>query len=196
MTDKTRYFLRVALVGAGGCLLFAAAGCIFGTSGSPRPSAVVPGQVPGPPDWATCTISLQKVQDSTDYSLAGARQSLQRIRKQTGWRDLHVVQTDQASIVCRGYFNSFSDSKAHVAFLGARELTCRASIFIKNMPVRAMPDLDHKRHNILGVSLCPDLCVNLAMTTWINLCLMKALIGCCTGNWFYPSFLSFSIMSI
>ena len=112
MTDKTRYFLRVALVGAGGCLLFAVVGCIFGTSGSRKPSAVVPGQVPGPPDWAVWTISLQKVQDSTDQSEARARQSLQRIQKQTGWRDLHVVQMDQLSIVCRGYFKSFADDKA------------------------------------------------------------------------------------
>ncbi len=112
MTDKTKYFSKLVLVGVSACLLFAVVGCIFGTPGSPRPSAVVPGQVPGPPDWANFTISLQRVQDITDQSLAGARQSLQRIRKQTGWRDLHVLQTDYASVVCRGYFRSFTDKKA------------------------------------------------------------------------------------
>ncbi|MCK4851008.1 MAG: hypothetical protein KAT11_06645 [Phycisphaerae bacterium] len=112
MSCKTKYFSKLVLVGVSAWLLFAAAGCIFGTPGSPRPSAVVPGQVPAPPDWATCTISLQKGQDSADQSEAGAHQSLERIRKQTGWRDLHVVRTDQVSIVCRGYFKSFTDEKA------------------------------------------------------------------------------------
>ncbi len=112
MISKTKYFSKFVLVGLSGWLLFATVGCFFGTSDSPRASAVTSGQVAGPPDWATCTISLQKAQDRADQSLAEARQSLQRIQKQTGWRDLHVLQTDQLSIVCRGYFKSYADDKA------------------------------------------------------------------------------------
>ena len=112
MSSKGKYFCKLALVGASGWLLFAVVGCNFGTPASKVESAAVRRKLPGPPDWATCTISLQKVQDRTDQSVAGARQSLQQIRKQTGWRDLHVLQTDQASVVCRGYFKSFADDKA------------------------------------------------------------------------------------
>lgn len=109
MTSQTKYFILV-VVSVG--LLFGTLGCIFGTPGSSKPSAVVGGGVSGPPDWATCAISLEKVRGSAEQSLAGARQSLQRIQNQTGWQDLHILQTEQLSIVCRGYFKSFTDDKA------------------------------------------------------------------------------------
>ncbi len=113
MTAKTKHLSRLALASLGLCFLFTSVGCIFGGPAGRGSSPNARRLPPGPPDWATCTIGLQRVQGGMNQGQAGAQHSLQRIRKQTGWRDLHVLRTDQLSVVCRGYFRSVDDDKAH-----------------------------------------------------------------------------------
>ena len=66
----------------------------------------------GPPDWAFCTVSVKDVVQTGGNDVGRAETELERIRQQTGWSDLHIVRTETTVKVCRGYFRSFSSSKA------------------------------------------------------------------------------------
>ncbi len=66
----------------------------------------------GYPQWATCTIGLRTIQAYSDESLARAEQIKNQIQEQTGWTDLHIIQSDRVIKICRGYFRSFSEKNA------------------------------------------------------------------------------------
>ena len=112
--SKNKWSLLLLFAGIASWVLMTISGCGHSGRVPTKRRAPLPGysQQPRPPDWANYTISLQTIQGSTDESLAHARQVLQQIQEQTGWRDLHVVQSDQLSLVCRGYFKEFGDDKA------------------------------------------------------------------------------------
>ena len=66
----------------------------------------------GPPDWAFCTVSVKDIVRTGADDLGRAKATVEQIRQQTGWSDLHIVQTETTIKICRGYFRSFSESKA------------------------------------------------------------------------------------
>ena len=124
--SKRRYFSALLFAGTGIWLLYIFAGCADNDrSVQPELPPSVLQQLGSVPPWATCTISLRNVLGAGEESLAQAQQLLQQIQKQTGWTDLHILQSEQASIVCRGYFKSFADDKAQQMLDEVRSYTDR-----------------------------------------------------------------------
>lgn len=108
MNERSNVFMACIVA----CLLSAGlGGCGEGVGLSGDSEQYLTGS--GPPDWAFCTVSVKDVLRSGADDLSRAEAMLEQIRQQTGWADLHIVQTETAMKICRGYFRSFSESKAH-----------------------------------------------------------------------------------
>ena len=112
--STNKWSFALLLAGISCWLFFTLAGC--GDSGKFSPASGQPlagyNAQSGYPQWATCTIGLRTIQAYSDESLARAEQIKNQIQEQTGWTDLHIIQSDRVIKICRGYFRSFSEKNA------------------------------------------------------------------------------------
>ena len=110
-TNKWSFVLLLAGIS---CCLLSLAGCTESAKfpADSRQSLAASTTQAGLPKWATCTIGLRTVQSSSDESVILAEQIKKEIQEQTGWTDLHIIQSDRVIKICRGYFRSFSDEDA------------------------------------------------------------------------------------
>lgn len=100
-------------------------GCQSGTpsSGGPQPISLSKQSESGSSAGATCTIALHNLSGTGAETLAQAKSMLVDIQQQTSWKDLHIIQSDMFTKICRGYFMSFSSSEAQRTLHQVRNFT-------------------------------------------------------------------------
>ena len=112
------YFRIFVLFEAFSVVLFALSGCGEGAKSPEGQEQSL--RESGVPTWANCTISLRNIPRVGAEDLAGAKGMLGEIAQQSDWSDLHIIQTETTTKICRGYFRSFSTSKAQRTFQEVR----------------------------------------------------------------------------
>ena len=120
--NRTRLLLILFPVITAACLLPGCTPAGKKSSAQPQVSAL-DGQKSGPPDWATCTISLYNIPAGDPQAASQAQAVRERISQQTGWKDLHIISTEEVIKVCRGYFENFTTRQAQGALQQVRNYT-------------------------------------------------------------------------